>query len=74
MWLLHKNFKSRWLNKKLNHVKLKPFKIIAKNLNFIYKLDLLAKITIYLVQHIAMLKPAHKNVKPLLYKIEMYKG
>jgi len=29
---------------------------------------------IYLVQHIAILKPAHRNVEPPVYKIETYKG
>ena len=37
-------------------------------------MDLLAKIKIYLVQYIAMLKPAHGSIKPPLYKIEIYKG
>ena len=74
MWLLHKNFKSQWLNKKLNHVKLRPFRILAKVLNLIYKLDLLAKIKIYSVQYIAMLEPAHRNVEPPVYKMETYRG
>ena len=39
-----------------------------------YKLDLPAKMKIYLVQHIAMLKPAYGDVKPLLYKMETYRG
>ena len=39
-----------------------------------YKLDLPAKIKIYSVQHIVMLKPAHGDIKPLMYKIEIYKG
>jgi len=72
MWLLRKFFTNRQLNKKLDHVKLKPFRIIAKVLNFIYKLDLPAKIKIYPIQYIAMLKPVHKNIKPPLYKIETY--
>ena len=29
---------------------------------------------IYLVQHIAMLKPAHRDVKFLVYEMEMYKS
>ena len=39
-----------------------------------YKLDLLAKIKIYLVQYIAMLELVYKNHKPLVYKQDMYKG
>ena len=38
-----------------------------------YKLDLLAKIKIYLVQYIAILKLVYKKYKPLLYKINIYK-
>ena len=39
-----------------------------------YKLDLLAKIKIYLVQHITILELAHRNIKLLLYKIDIYRG
>jgi len=74
VWLLYKNFKSQQLNKKLDYVKLGPFKILAKILNLIYKLDLLAKMRIYLVQYIAILKPAQRNIKPPVYKMETYKG
>ena len=49
VWLLHKNILSRWLNKKLNYVKLGPFKIKKKVIEVNYKLDLLAKIKIYLI-------------------------
>jgi len=49
VWLLHKNFKSRRLSKKLDYIKLKLFKILKKIMEVIYKLDLLKKIKIYLV-------------------------
>ena len=39
-----------------------------------YKLDLLAKIKIYLVQHITMLKPVYREYKPLIYKVDTYRG
>ena len=39
-----------------------------------YKLDLLAKIKIYLVQYIAILKPVYREYKPLIYKIDTYRG
>ena len=39
-----------------------------------YKLDLPTKIKIYSVQHVAILKPAHKNVKSLIYEMKIYKG
>jgi len=58
----------------LDYVKLKPFRILAKVLSLRYKLDLPAKIKIYPVQHIAILEPAHRNIKPLLYEIETYRG
>ena len=49
IWLLHKNFKSRRPSKKLDYIKLGLFKITAKILEVIYKLDLLVKMKIYLV-------------------------
>ena len=49
VWLLHKNISSRWLSKKLNYIKLGPFKIKKKVIKVNYKLDLLVKIKIYLV-------------------------
>ena len=49
VWLLYKNFKSRWLNKKLDYIKLGPFIIAANILEVIYRLDLLAKMKIYLI-------------------------
>jgi len=49
VWLLYKNFKLRQLSKKLDYIKIEPFKIVVKILEVIYRLDLLAKIKIYLV-------------------------
>ena len=46
---LYKNFKSRRLSKKLDYVKLGLFKIVAKILEVMYRLDLPAKMKIYLV-------------------------
>ena len=39
-----------------------------------YKLDLLTKIKIYLIQYIAMLEPVYGEHEPLIYKIDMYRG
>ena len=72
--LLYKNFKSRCLSKKLDYIKLGPYKIKEKLLEVIYRLDLLAKIKIYPVQYIAILEPAAGEIKPLIYKMEMYRG
>ncbi len=49
VWLLYRNFKNRRLNKKLDHVKLRPFRIVAKISEVMYRLDLPAKMKIYLV-------------------------
>jgi len=74
VWLLHKNFKNWWLSKKLDYVKLELFRILAKISNLTYKLDLLMRIKIYPVQHIVMLKLAHRNIKPPVYEMEIYRG
>ena len=74
VWLLYKNFKLRQLSKKLDHVKLRPFKIIVKISKVMYKLDLLKKIKIYLVQYIIILKPTYKDLELLVYKIDIYRG
>ena len=44
------------------------FKIINKVIEVLYRLDLLLKIKIHLVHYIAILKPAHRNHKLLVYK------
>ena len=49
VWLLYKNILSRQLSKKLDYIKLRPFKIKKKVLKVNYKLNLLVKIKIHLV-------------------------
>jgi len=49
VWLLYKNFKLRRLSKKLDYIKIGLFKIIVKISEVIYRLNLLAKMKIYLV-------------------------
>ena len=39
-----------------------------------YKLDLLAKIKIYLVQHIIILELVYRKHKLLIYKADIYKS
>ena len=58
----------------MDHVKLGPFNIIKKISEVMYWLDLPVKIKIYLVQHIIILKPIQGNIKPLVYKIDIYRG
>ena len=72
--LLYKNFLNKRLSKKLNYIKLGLFKILRKITEINYKLDLLAKIKIYLVQYITMLKLVYREYKPPLYKVNMYRG
>jgi len=74
VWLLHKNFKLRQLSKKLDYIKIGPFKIVEKILEVIYKLDLPVKIKIYLVQYIIMLKLVYRNLALLAYKEDTYRG
>jgi len=74
VWLLHKNFKLRRLSKKLDYVKIGPFKIVGKISEVIYRLDLPVKIKIYLVQYIIMLELAHRDLALLVYKEDIYRG
>ena len=39
-----------------------------------FKLNLPEKIKIYLVQYVLMLEPVQGNIKPLVYKQDIYKG
>ena len=73
VWLLHKNILSRWLSKKLNYIKLGPFKIKKKTMEVNYKLDLLVKIKIYPVQYITILELVYREYKPLMYKADTYR-
>jgi hypothetical protein len=50
------------------------FKIINKIIEVIYRLNLLLKIKIHLVHHIAILELVHRNYEPLIYKQDTYKG
>jgi len=74
VWLLYKNFKLRQLSKKLDYVKIGPFKIMEKISEVMYKLDLPAKMRIYLVQYIVILELAHRDLVLLVYKEDTYKG
>jgi len=74
VWLLHKNFKFRWLSKKLDYIKIGLFKIVIKILEVIYRVNLLIKMKIYLIQYIIILELVYKNLAPLVYKEDIYKG
>jgi len=74
VWLLYKNFKLRWLSKKLDYIKIGLFKIVAKILEVMYRLNLLIKMKIYLVQHIIMLELVYRDLVLLVYKEDIYRG
>jgi len=57
----------------LDHIRLGPFKVKQRILLVTYKLNLLAKMKIYPIQHIAILEPVHGNVKPPVYKVDIYR-
>jgi hypothetical protein len=58
----------------LDYIKLGLFKILRKIIEVNYKLDLLVKIKIYLIQYIIILKPVYREYKLPLYKVDIYKG
>ena len=58
----------------MNYIRLGLFKIIAKILKVIYRLNLPAKIKIYPIQYIAILELVYRNIKPPVYKEDTYKG
>jgi len=74
VWLLYKNFKLRWLSKKLDYIKIRPFRIAAKISEVMYRLDLPTKMKIYLVQYIAILEPVYRDLILLVYKEDTYKS
>ena len=74
VYLFTKIFKSKRFSKRLNYIKIKPFKIISKVMEVLYRLNLPLKIKIHLVYYIAILKLTYKNYKLLVYKQNIYKG
>ena len=50
------------------------FKVKKKVTKVNYKLDLLIKIKIYLVQYILILELIYREYKLLIYKEDMYRG
>ena len=58
----------------MDYIKLGLFKILRKITKVNYKLDLLTKMKIYLVQYIVILKPVYREYELLLYKADIYRG
>ena len=58
----------------MDYIRLGPFKIVKRILLVTYKLNLLAKIKIYPIQHVVILELVYGNVKLLVYKADIYRG
>ena len=58
----------------MDYVRLGPFTVKAKILEVMYKLDLLEKIRVYPIQHVIILELVYRNIKPLVYKADIYRG
>jgi len=58
----------------LDYIKIGLFKIVVKIAEVIYRLDLLVKIKIYPVQYIIILELVYKDLQPLIYKEDTYRG
>ena len=58
----------------MDYIKIGPFKIAVKILEVMYRLDLLVKIKIYLIQYIVMLEPVYRDLVLLVYKEDTYRG
>jgi len=58
----------------LDYIKVRLFKIIEKILKVIYKFNLPVKIKIYTVQYITMLELIYRDLAPLVYKENIYRG
>ena len=58
----------------MDYIRLGLFKVVVKILEVIYRLNLPTKMKIYPIQHIAILEPAYRNVKLLVYKVDIYRG
>ena len=58
----------------MDYTRLGLFKIIVKILEVIYRLNLLAKIKIYLVLYIIILELVYRDIELLVYKVDIYRG
>jgi len=58
----------------LDYIKIGLFKIVEKISEVMYRLDLLAKMKIYPIQHIVMLELVHRDLALLVYKEDTYRG
>ena len=61
VYLLRRNIKTKKSSNKLNHIKLKSFKILEAKRSINFKLNLSTFMRIRSIFHIFFLKPAHSN-------------
>ena len=71
VFLLRRNIKIKRLSTKLDHVKIKLFRILDNSEKNIYKLDLLKSIEIYSIFHISLLKKVSLSISLyIIIKVE----
>ena len=58
----------------MDYVRLGLFRIAVKISEVTYRLNLPAKMKIYPIQYIIILKLAYRNIKLLVYKVDIYRG
>ena len=58
----------------MDYIRLGLFIIAVKILEVIYRLNLLAKMKIYPIQHIIILELAYRDVELLVYDVDIYRG
>ena len=61
VYLLRRNIKTKKLSNKLNHIKLRPFKILKTKKSINFKLNLLTLMRIHSIFHIFLLKSVDPN-------------
>ena len=61
VYLLRRNIKTKKLSNKLDHIKLKSFKILKSKKSINFKLNLSTLMRIHSIFHIFLLKPADSN-------------
>ena len=72
VYLLRKYIKIKRLSDKLNHIKLRPFRIKKVLRPILFKLELLASIRIYPVFHKLFLEP-YENLNTILELVKINK-
>ena len=72
VYLLRKNIETTRPSKKLNYIKIGPFKIVRNIKDTSYKLELLEGIKIHPIFHVSLLEPAPTGVLVLARVLDNY--